>query len=97
MKLVTPYTWEAVLSRDGNTAESWEKLIESGRLPFMAMVRNIRNFLRAGVSPKHHRSTPIHRQQLTLITMFVIHVEWFLIVSMILIRYLTLCSSFVCN
>ncbi|XP_062509437.1 telomerase component p80-like isoform X2 [Corticium candelabrum] len=55
MKLVTPYTWEAVLSRDGNTAESWEKLIESGRLPFMAMVRNIRNFLRAGVSPKHHR------------------------------------------
>ncbi|XP_062509018.1 ran-binding protein 3-like [Corticium candelabrum] len=25
MKLVTPYTWEAVLSRDGNMAESWGK------------------------------------------------------------------------
>lgn len=55
MKLATPYTWEAVLSRDGNTAESWEQLIESGRLPFMAMVRNVRNFLRAGVSPRHHK------------------------------------------
>jgi telomerase protein component 1 len=56
MKLATPYTWESVLSREGNNAEAWEQLIDSGRLPFMAMVRNVRNFLRAGVSPKHHRT-----------------------------------------
>lgn len=41
--LETPYTWEVELSRSGNTKEVWESLIESHRLGYMAMLRNLRN------------------------------------------------------
>lgn len=48
--LETPYTWETELSAKGNTAQTWQKLIESKRLPYMAMLRNLRNILGAKVS-----------------------------------------------
>ena len=55
--LETPYTWETELSALGQKVFSseydrmdafsakWEELIESGRLGYMAMLRNLRNFL----------------------------------------------------
>ncbi|KAI8493689.1 Telomerase protein component 1 [Branchiostoma belcheri] len=54
MKLPTPETWETQVSLRGNKAEVWEELIDHKKLPFMAMLRNLRNMLTAGISPKHH-------------------------------------------
>ncbi|XP_066483000.1 telomerase protein component 1 isoform X2 [Tiliqua scincoides] len=55
MRLPTPLTWERELSQRGNSAIVWEELIDSGKLPFMAMLRNLCNILRAGVSERHHK------------------------------------------
>uniref|UniRef100_A0A8C5VSR8 Telomerase associated protein 1 n=1 Tax=Microcebus murinus TaxID=30608 RepID=A0A8C5VSR8_MICMU len=54
MKLPTPETWERELSLHGNKASVWEELIENGKLPFMAMLRNLCNLLRVGISAHHH-------------------------------------------
>lgn len=54
MKLPVAETWETFLSSNGNTAETWESLIDHGKLPFMAMIRNIRNLLLCGVERKCH-------------------------------------------
>ncbi|XP_033707287.1 telomerase protein component 1 isoform X1 [Tursiops truncatus] len=54
MKLAKPETWERELSLWGNKASVWEELIDSGKLPFMAMLRNLRNLLRVGISTRHH-------------------------------------------
>ena len=52
--LAVPYTWEVELSRAGqdgrDKAEVWTELIESGKLGYMAMLRNLRNFMQTGVS-----------------------------------------------
>lgn len=60
--LEVPYTWEVEISRLGQQsfasdkekkaafAEKWEELIMSGRLGYMAMLRNLRNFIEAGIS-----------------------------------------------
>src|SRR5579859_1341786 len=60
-ELETPYTWEVELSaigrqefasEDGKQAAirtKWEELIYSGRLGYMALLRNLRNILQAGV------------------------------------------------
>lgn len=60
MKLPTPETWETQVSMKGNKAHVWEELIDHKKLPFMAMLRNLRNVLIAGISTKHHQSI-IHR------------------------------------
>ena len=64
-KLETPYTWETELSALGQTkfesekakkeafARKWEELIDSGRVGYMALLRNLRNILLADVSPEH--------------------------------------------
>ena len=64
-ELQVPYTWETSLSARGqqsfaNAEEkraafraSWEELIDSGKLGYMAMLRNLRNMLEAGVSMDH--------------------------------------------
>jgi 60 kDa SS-A/Ro ribonucleoprotein len=50
--LETPYTWETELSDAGQTgdpkakAQKWAQLLESGKLPYMAALRNINNILR---------------------------------------------------
>lgn len=61
-RLQTPYTWEVELSAVGqqqyaNAAEKasairikWEELIDSGKLGYMALLRNLRNILQAEVS-----------------------------------------------
>lgn len=50
-ELKTPYTWETVLSAKGNTKEVWEELIDSGKVGYMALLRNLRNILNA--NPKN--------------------------------------------
>ncbi|XP_036592246.1 telomerase protein component 1 isoform X2 [Trichosurus vulpecula] len=54
MKLPQPETWERELSQKGNKASVWEGLIDSGKLPYMAMLRNICSLLRVGISSRHH-------------------------------------------
>ena len=63
--LETPYTWETQLSALGQrhfespeakkTALKalWEELLDSGKLGYMALLRNLRNILQAEVSPEH--------------------------------------------
>lgn len=41
--LDAPDTWEVKLSKDGNTKESWEKLLRDKSLGSMALLRNLRN------------------------------------------------------
>ena len=48
--LETPYTWEVELSTKGNTKEVWEELIDSGKLGYMAQLRNLKNMLQANPS-----------------------------------------------
>ena len=50
--LDTPYTWETELSAKGNTKEVWDELLSSGRLPFMALLRNLRNIVQSGANIK---------------------------------------------
>jgi 60 kDa SS-A/Ro ribonucleoprotein len=55
----TPYTWETELSAAGPDPAAkkkvWENLLDSGKLPYMAALRNIRNIIQADVSPAHVR------------------------------------------
>lgn len=63
--LQTPYTWETELSALGKVGfdstetkaiafrHKWEELIESNKLGYMAVLRNLRNILEAGVSYSH--------------------------------------------
>ena len=48
-RLQVPETWETELSAHGNNKETWEKLIDSGKVGYMALLRNLRNIL--AVSP----------------------------------------------
>jgi len=45
--LETPSTWETMLSSEGNNKCTWEKLIHSNKLGYMAMLRNLRNIIKA--------------------------------------------------
>jgi hypothetical protein len=52
--LSIPYTWETKLSEAGQTGKDkkavWQELILSGRMNYMALLRNMRNFLDADIS-----------------------------------------------
>jgi hypothetical protein len=49
--LETPETWETQLSANRNNKETWEKLIDGGKVGYMALLRNLRNILT--VNPKN--------------------------------------------
>ena len=49
-ELEIPVTWETELSAHGNNKETWEKLIDSGKVGYMALLRNLRNILTANPS-----------------------------------------------
>jgi 60 kDa SS-A/Ro ribonucleoprotein len=63
--LATPYTWETELSALGQQKfespeqkqaafqQKWQELIDSGKLGYMALMRNLRNILQARVSSEH--------------------------------------------
>ncbi len=46
--LATPYTWETELSAKGNTKAVWNELIASGKVGYMALLRNLRNIVKSG-------------------------------------------------
>lgn len=48
--LETPYTWEVELSTRGNTKEVWNELIASGKVGYMALLRNLRNIVKCGAN-----------------------------------------------
>lgn len=50
-ELEIPYTWETELSKNGNNAKTWENLIDSDKVGYMALLRNLRNILNA--NPKN--------------------------------------------
>ncbi|MFN8349505.1 MAG: TROVE domain-containing protein [Spirosomataceae bacterium] len=64
-RLDVPYTWETELSSLGQTQfatvalkaaaqkAKWEELIDSGKIGYMATLRNLRNMLEANVSAAH--------------------------------------------
>lgn len=49
-ELETPMTWETQLSANGNNKDTWEMLIESEKVGYMALLRNLRNILQANPS-----------------------------------------------
>lgn len=55
--LETPYTWETQLSEAGQkgleTRLIWEDLIDSKKVGYMALLRNLRNILESGASKAH--------------------------------------------
>lgn len=51
--LKTPYTWEVEISKGGDKTQTWEKLIDSNKLGYFALIRNLRNILEAKVSNEH--------------------------------------------
>jgi len=70
--LSTPYTWETELSALGqqkfNTPKEksdafrakWEELIDSGKLGYMALMRNLRNIIEAEVTAVHMKKVCSH-------------------------------------
>ena len=46
-RLKTPVTWETQLSAKGNNRETWEDLIDGGKVGYMALLRNLRNIIQA--------------------------------------------------
>lgn len=55
MRLPVPYTWETELSGTPKQEHvwAWQDLIHSGQLPYMAMLRNLRNLLIADIDDEH--------------------------------------------
>ena len=49
--LEVPETWETQLSANGNNHQTWEKLIDGGKVGYMALLRNLRNILES--NPKN--------------------------------------------
>lgn len=49
-QLATPDTWEVELSKNGNTAEAWMRLLSENKLGDLAFLRNLRNMTDKGVS-----------------------------------------------
>ena len=49
-ELETPYTWEVEVSTKGNRKEVWDELIASGKVGYMALLRNLRNIIKCGAN-----------------------------------------------
>ena len=50
--LEAPDTWEVALSSGGDKKDHWERLLSENKLGAMALLRNMRNFEKAGVDEK---------------------------------------------
>lgn len=50
-ELVTPDTWEVALSAGADKKQTFERLIREGNLGYLALLRNLRNMIQAGVDP----------------------------------------------
>jgi TROVE domain/U-box domain len=54
MQFAPVLRWESEVSRAGNVASVWEALIQKRKLPFGAMIRNLRSILLAGCARAAH-------------------------------------------
>lgn len=50
-ELAIPDTWETALSAGADKKETFTRLMTEGKLPYMALLRNLRNMLKSGVDP----------------------------------------------
>ena len=48
-ELKRPISWETDLAKYSNNCDTWERLIQEDKVPYMAMLRNLRNIQDAGV------------------------------------------------
>ncbi|KAG5502160.1 hypothetical protein GH5_05110 [Leishmania sp. Ghana 2012 LV757] len=55
MHLPVPETWETLLSKEGNTGRVWDALISANAVPYMALLRNLRNILTRLCSAASHK------------------------------------------
>lgn len=54
MQIPIPVTWDRELSK-GNGNAIWEQLIQKNQVPYLALLRNLRNILKAKVSDDAHQ------------------------------------------
>lgn len=52
-ELETPETRETILSAKGQSKKTWEEFIDSGKMGYMAMLRNLKNMLHYKISDEH--------------------------------------------
>ncbi len=52
-ELAVPDTWEVNLSGGADKKETFERLIDEGKLGYLAVLRNLRNMVEAGVHAEH--------------------------------------------
>lgn len=60
--LKTPDTWEVSLSGGGDKRETFERMINEGKLGYLALLRNLRNMLSAGVDVDLVRGAILERK-----------------------------------
>lgn len=65
-ELETPDTWEVALSNGQDKKETWERLVEEGKLGSLAILRNISNMMKAGVE-KNYISQAIKNAKSTML------------------------------
>lgn len=51
--LETPETRETILSEEGQSKETWEKILDTGKAGYMMVLRNLKNMLEQKISDKH--------------------------------------------
>ncbi len=61
-KLATPDTWEVALSAGADKAETFTRLLREGNLGYLALLRNLRSMMEAGVDPSLVRAAIIARK-----------------------------------
>lgn len=61
-ELATPDTWEVALSGGADKAETWTRLINEGNIGYLALLRNLRNMVQAGVDTKLIRKAIVARK-----------------------------------
>lgn len=60
--LESPDTWEVALSSGEGKREAFTRLLSAGKMPYLAMLRNLRNMVEAGVDPGLVRDAIIARR-----------------------------------
>ena len=69
-ELATPDTWEVELSAGKDKAETFTRLLKEGKLGYLALLRNLRNMVEAGVDLDLVRSAIIARKGADLVFPF---------------------------
>lgn len=51
--LETAQTWQNTVNQGGNNADTWENILDGGKIGYMALMRNLRNILKANLSDEY--------------------------------------------